>query len=228
MNGHRILILFFLFAVLFCQHHVWGEDAEVLVAQGMEKIGSHDYQEAADLLSRAIEMDPDNPEANYYAGFAYSRVGEYEKAEQLLSRALELDPTAVEAYFELGLVYVSQADCTQAESFLLKFRNFSTDEGLKQIARNLLQDCKKEAPEEKRFRLTGTAGIQYDTNVILEQSNPPPNKNKKGDFRDAILFLSSGLTAFENDLVNVNLDYDGYFSDHVELDMFNRDPGCPG
>jgi tetratricopeptide (TPR) repeat protein len=53
-------------------------------------------------MKKALSLSPRSPEATYYAGIAYSRLGKYKEAEELLLQALQFDTTAVDAYFELG------------------------------------------------------------------------------------------------------------------------------
>ncbi|GAB4117593.1 MAG: hypothetical protein Kow00103_14400 [Candidatus Caldatribacteriota bacterium] len=51
-----------------------------------------DYAEAINYLEPAVELSPENIEANYYLGLSYVKIGEKEEAKPYLSRVIELVP----------------------------------------------------------------------------------------------------------------------------------------
>ncbi|MEW6440959.1 MAG: tetratricopeptide repeat protein [bacterium] len=216
MNRLRILVLLcMLFAVV---SPAGGEQPDLLVAQGIERVGLREYQEAADRLSRALEQDPGNAEAAYYAGFAYSRLGNFDRAEALFRKTLELDPGAADAYFELGLLYARSARCGEAEQVLTRFREMSPDDELRQSAAELIEGC-REGALQKRFRVDASIGGNYDTNVILEADNPPEEQD--GDDFAALFFLSAGGNLLQSQIADLKLDYDFFQSLHKDRSGFN-------
>jgi tetratricopeptide (TPR) repeat protein len=62
-------------------------------------------QESIELMEKAIERYPDNPEFTYYLGTFYEDSEENEKAVELLKRSVELKPEETKYHFRLGVVY---------------------------------------------------------------------------------------------------------------------------
>ena len=61
--------------------------------------------EAIDVLEKALEILPDNPDANYWLGIAYQEIGNFEQAEHYLRRTITLSPEREEAYNALGYFF---------------------------------------------------------------------------------------------------------------------------
>jgi tetratricopeptide (TPR) repeat protein len=224
MNRIRPFLLFF-FAWLWVAP-AWAVDTEILIAQGIDKIAVQDYAGAAERLEQALASDPDNAEACYYAGLAYSRMGEPAKAEPLLQRARTLDPGSANVHFELGLLYARLSDCPRASDAFETFRQISPSDDRNAEVTDLMKNCQG-VPEDTflekaQVRLDAGLGGNYDTNVTLEPGNPVGPKDRRPDF-SGILFLSAGLVPLQTDLVRLNLDYDFFQSFHVEESGFNVD-----
>jgi len=213
-----LFVLLFLFVL--SGRPAWSGGDSILVAKGIEKIQSRAFDEAIDLLSQALALNPDDPEAHYFMGYACVRLGRYEKAEKYLLTSLEKDPSATEAYFELGVLASHLARCEQAKKYFSLFSDRSTDETLKQAAEDFLKGCGKGVDQERMFRLNVSLGGQYDTNVILEPSNPQRAGGDKSDFR-GLLFLSAGATPLRNEVASIHVDYDLYQSAHTDQNDFN-------
>jgi protein O-mannosyl-transferase len=60
------------------------------------------FPEAISVLSRAIEIKPDHPEAWYNLGRTYILTGQYSKAIPLLEKAIRLKPDYVDAFINLA------------------------------------------------------------------------------------------------------------------------------
>ena len=198
------------------------QDYELYIAQGIQKLNEERYGAALAVLRRALKLSPDNPEATYYTGVAYSRLGKYENAEELFLKTLRLDETAVNANLELGRVYYSKGQCDKARAYLPRFISQTENESLKVYARDLLKKCKKVVAKEKPFRLNVAAGWQHDSNVILEPSNPPVGtvRGRKEDTR-AVTYITAGGTVFRTGPVKLKADYSFYQNLHVHLEEFN-------
>lgn len=66
--------------------------AEELAEEGRNVYNSGKYEEAIELLQKALEMDNTNVKAIYFLGRAYHRTGEYEKAREYYNEILEKYP----------------------------------------------------------------------------------------------------------------------------------------
>ncbi|NOY40031.1 MAG: tetratricopeptide repeat protein [Nitrospirae bacterium] len=217
----KYLYLSLMFLLLFVSFplHAGAEDYELYIAEGIQKINQGRTEDAVVLLRKALQLSPENPEALYYAGIAYSRNGDYEEAESLFLKTLQMDETAANVYFELGRIYYVTSRCDELESLLSGFMEISGDSSLKGKAAELVDGCRKKA-EEKPYRFNISAGSQYDSNVILEPSNPPVSAERKSDTR-AVLYLTSGAVLLKDRVIKLTLDYNFYQSLHMNLTEFN-------
>ena len=75
-----------------------GTEAKSLVALAVEKFAEKDYLAAADLLARAVELDPDSPAAHSNLGLAMWRANRPARAEALVRRAIALKADYVPAH----------------------------------------------------------------------------------------------------------------------------------
>jgi tetratricopeptide (TPR) repeat protein len=63
------------------------------------------YSVAVKYLTRAAELEPQNPGARYLLGLAYLDQKKFKAAEQRFSEAITLKPDFAEAYFHRGIMY---------------------------------------------------------------------------------------------------------------------------
>ncbi len=76
---------------------------EALVALGVYYyMGYNDYTNALKHLESAIELQPRNTEALYYAGCVYRRAGKWKEAKEFLEKASELEPKSARINFNAG------------------------------------------------------------------------------------------------------------------------------
>jgi tetratricopeptide (TPR) repeat protein len=196
------------------------EPFELFLAQGIERINAGNYIEALDLLKKALELKPDNPEVEFYLGIAYSRVGELSAAEKLFTKIMKNEEVAANVYLEMGRIYYAWDECNRSESYLTTFRNLSDDTAAREYANSLIKSCDENKEEEKLYRLYLSTGIQYDDNVVLEPTNPPVKADRDEDSRFVAL-ITAGARVFKNSSVKARVDYNFYQSVHARLDKFN-------
>jgi len=224
MKYLHVSLIFLLLSVVFplsvvSPLYAGAEDYELYIAEGIQKINQGRTEDAVVLLKKALKLSPENPEAVYYAGIAYSRNGNYKEAESLFLQTLQLDETSANAYFELGRIYYATSRCDELEYLFSEFIDRSEDKTFKGKAAELVDGCRKKA-EEKPYRFNISAGTQYDGNVILEPSNPPVNAERKSDIR-TVLYVTSGAVLIKEKVVKLTLDYNFYQSLHMNLHEFN-------
>lgn len=76
---------------------------EALVALGVYYyMGYNDYTNAIKHLESALELQPHNTEALYYAGCVYRRAGKWGEAREFLEKASELEPKSARINFNTG------------------------------------------------------------------------------------------------------------------------------
>ena len=106
-------LMFLLSAVLFmamtaCENpsksRVYVEEGEKLLLRYSK------FDEAEEVLTKAIKYDKGNYEAYYYRGCARINAQKYKEAIADLEKAVELKPDYADAYFNLGRTYYIMRD----------------------------------------------------------------------------------------------------------------------
>jgi len=64
------------------------------------------WEDARKVLESAVEVAPEDPEANYSLGMVFAQAGENDKAYEYLQRALRVRPVYPEALNNLGVLYL--------------------------------------------------------------------------------------------------------------------------
>ena len=88
---------------------------------GMLYFNAHDYNHAADVLKRGLELHPDMPTASAMLGMSYFQLGENEKAEPLLRAACEAHPTDNDVEMMLAHILMNLKKFGDAASYLNNF-----------------------------------------------------------------------------------------------------------
>jgi tetratricopeptide (TPR) repeat protein len=124
------------------------------------------WDEARKVLERALEIAPDDPEANYSLGMVFAQEKDTDKAYEHLQRALKERPVYPEALNNLGILYLltqrrdqavaSFEECIRvAPTFDQAYLNLARVyalEGSREKARTLLLDLMKQHPDHPQAR----------------------------------------------------------------------------
>jgi tetratricopeptide (TPR) repeat protein len=81
------------------------EQAEVEYDKGVLEYSNRNYLDALDHLRKAVELEPNNPDAQFYLGLTLTRLGEFPEAIAALEKTLQLDASKQYAHYHLGLAY---------------------------------------------------------------------------------------------------------------------------
>ncbi|TAL34851.1 MAG: tetratricopeptide repeat protein [Alphaproteobacteria bacterium] len=119
-------------------------------AQALQR-GLHD--EALELLTRAVSLQPDNAAIHHDIGAVYWRKGRVFKAEEHYMRAIKLAPASSSAFNSLGALLVERGRLAEAEKCFLRAlqidpRCFEAHHALG----NVLQQTNRTELSEKAFR----------------------------------------------------------------------------
>lgn len=93
-------------------------DADVLVAQAVLAYDAGNYDNALDLLKRALEFDAKNPRGLYYTGLTYLALKQPEQAVAPLETLRDLRPSDVQAQYQLGVAYFTLNNYEKAAPLL--------------------------------------------------------------------------------------------------------------
>ena len=102
-------------------------DASDYLALGMEQIREDEYDEAIDSLSKAIELEPEDPDAYFFRGIsyylkdeAYGAIADFDKALELIPNGTVTDITDADIYAMRGSSYGLKEDYDTAIADLEK------------------------------------------------------------------------------------------------------------
>ena len=82
--------------------------------KGTELMRKGDYKEAIVILKKAIDLNPDFPEAYYNVGISYEQLGKHKDAIEMFKKTIELSPDNANAYYALGYAYYQRRKYKEA------------------------------------------------------------------------------------------------------------------
>jgi len=87
-------------------------EAHKLVKTGTIKLYQANYYDALEDFKKAVEYDPENPEAWYSIGNVYMNLKDYDKAIENYNKAIEIKEDYADAYYNRGLIkfYMGERD----------------------------------------------------------------------------------------------------------------------
>jgi tetratricopeptide (TPR) repeat protein len=106
--GRKMLAVATVLAVMIFSNFAYAnEESSVLVTKGSLLLSEGELVKAIKFLEKAQEVDPDDLEALYYLGLAYSRSGKNSKAEDTFVSLLDKAPQYEQVFFEYGMTLLS-------------------------------------------------------------------------------------------------------------------------
>jgi len=130
-----------LYAADYYHHEVWSfwhcRDCVVLdmdeyfeklgYVKGIPLIGEGRYEEALQVVDKALERNPDDANAWYLMGMALGRLGRYEEALQAYDKVLELNPDDEHAWGAKGIALIELGRSEEALQAYNKALELSPD-----------------------------------------------------------------------------------------------------
>ncbi len=89
-------------------------EAKARMEMGVTYLRQNDSPNAMKELTKASELDPDNPEIDMVLGMAYQGRGDFKQAEKYLRRAIDRMPDYADAHNNLGYLYSRQGRSEEA------------------------------------------------------------------------------------------------------------------
>lgn len=118
-------------------------EAESLVGRGDTLHEQGMLDEAIELYTRAIQLDPNLAAAYNNRGLAYDEKGDLGRAIADLDRAIQLDPNAAPTYYNRGLAHKALGKKAEAISDFEKFISLTDNPQLIQQARQLIAELQE-------------------------------------------------------------------------------------
>ena len=88
-----------------------------VLTKGNEFASEKKYAEAIEQYKTVLQTDPQNIQANLFAGLAYANLNKFDEAIQYTQKSLAADPSYA-AYYNLGLIYAAANQPDKALSAL--------------------------------------------------------------------------------------------------------------
>jgi len=129
--------------------------AEANVGLGWACFYKEDRDEAFKYYKKALELEPTNPEVNYYVGGFFMDIGLYRKAIEFYSRAIEIDPVYKEYRRICARCYMKIGEFERAAELLKKALEFEPDDTFLRLfyARQLIMMKKYDKAKEEIARV---------------------------------------------------------------------------
>ncbi len=184
---------------------------------GTAYLRTGDLKRALKEFEEAVRQEPESGIARYNLGYTRFRLGDYEEAASDMDRASRLDPEiATQARFYAGLSRYRITDYSRAKTDFQSVRETGqgTDFG---VASQEYLDLI--ARLSKRYYGTISAGVLYDSNVVLDP-NGSEIISDKNDW-SGILYLKLGYKPYLKPDAVIGGEYSTYLSFHKDLKDFN-------
>jgi len=129
--------------------------SEANVGLGWSCFYKGDWDEAFKYYKRALELEPANPEVNYYVAGFFKDIGLYRKAIEFYSRAIEIDPVYKEYRDVCAQCYMIIGEFERATELLKEALEFEPDDASLRLfyARQLIMMKKYDEAKEEIARV---------------------------------------------------------------------------
>lgn len=94
--------------------------------EGRKALESQDWKKAVELLSKAVQSDPKNPDAHNFLGYAYRKAGKFDASFYHYNEALKLNPKHKHAHEYIGEAYLLADNLPKAEQHLAELQKLCT------------------------------------------------------------------------------------------------------
>jgi Flp pilus assembly protein TadD len=88
------------------------------IAAGRKAIEAKDYKAAVGYLTKAVQTDPNNADAQSMLGYSYRKLGTFDKSMEHYQKALKIDANHRSAHEYLGELYLDMNQPANAEKQL--------------------------------------------------------------------------------------------------------------
>jgi Tfp pilus assembly protein PilF len=88
------------------------------IAAGRKAIEAKDYKVAVGYLTKAVQEDPNNADAQSMLGYSYRKLGTFDKSMEHYQKALKIDGSHRSAHEYLGELYLDMNQPANAEKQL--------------------------------------------------------------------------------------------------------------
>ncbi len=191
-----------------------------------------DYRAAKASLLAAERTAPDHPLVHYYLGLVHHELGEYEEAPARFKQAMTLSPDlAPTAQYYTGVAHLRRGALAEAREALQAVLAAEPESEHGRSAQELLVQIEQAAPPPSRWKATASAGMEYDSNVVLLPGGTSPPAGPTGISRQwdwrTVLTGALDLRAIQTERLVGGVSYAIYQSFHSRLSGFDVEDHQP-
>lgn len=136
--------------------------------------------EAINLYSQAVEVNPRDLLANYNLGLALQESNELDKALEQYNRVADINPEFSENYYSMGLCYWDLDDKKQAVDTWNKFLSISPNEDLKREIVKIINDYKVSLQRQKQLKKQNQGTTNKSKRDVLKNESITRNDEITG------------------------------------------------
>jgi len=183
--------------------------ARLFLGIGLYHLDRH--RDARVALERAVQDDPEDASARLFSGLNAQALGRHDDAIVQLERAAAADPALAQlALYNVGIAHWKEGRSSQATEALDRAVAADPDSEVAADAIELRDTIAHGRPTPRRWSLSGSAGTEYDSNVVA-----PDVDLLSGDFDVTGIFdVSASLQVVRTEHADVTLGYDFFQSLH--------------
>jgi Flp pilus assembly protein TadD len=98
------------------------ESSDANYLEGKKALQSQEWKRAIDLLSKAVQAEPNNADAHNFLGYAYRKIGKFDASFAQYNDALKLNPNHRNAHEYIGEAYLLTGNLPKAEQHLAELQ----------------------------------------------------------------------------------------------------------
>lgn len=215
-----VMLVVILAAVFASTSFASEEPSEKSLSRGIALIEQGNYTEAATVLREVAGKSPEDPEAAFSLGKALNRMADKE-AETHLKKSLMLAPENPGVNLELGILYYNKNVYAEAADYFETTISLDPASEFAGKAREFLKKIDDKG-KGSRWEIGFLAGLQYDSNVILNGTGLPlpAGYTGKSDW-SGVLNLKGNYSLVKKEQVELTAGYSLYQSLHIRLTDFD-------
>jgi len=142
------------------QQHMPNPQAKALYDEAGKLFDQEKFNDAVELYTKAIEIDPEYSSAYFNRALTYTELGEYEKALRDIDIVLKFEPNAFDAYYLMGRIAELQHDYEGAKEWFEKALSINPNYAPAKTSLELLN--------KNNFTIQESSNIEENKTVIEE------------------------------------------------------------
>lgn len=163
--------------------------AEFYFSKGVEAFRRNDLSKAKKYLTRAWNLEPDEPVIPCQLAIVLAELGEFHEANKILFRILnELKPNMYECHYFLANNYAYMGNFHLAMEHAKKYLQYAPDGEYARDTKELLEIVTMEADENKGHCMNLDGEMEYEEELI-EKQEYSRGLLEKGEFDEASVYL---------------------------------------